>query len=79
MQRNLNRRVEAVIPVEDEGLQARLEEILQVNLADDVLAWRLQGDGSWARVADEQGVETHRRLHELALERSRRPDVLGAS
>jgi polyphosphate kinase len=77
MERNLNRRVEAVIPVEDAGLQARLEEILQVNLSDDVLAWSLQGDGSWARVQSDEGVETHRRLHELALERSRRPESRG--
>ena len=39
MPRNLDRRVEAVTPVIDPALTARLQEILDVNLADDVLAW----------------------------------------
>ncbi len=52
MPRNLDRRVEAVIPIEDPGLQERLQEVLDVNLADDVLAWRLLPDGSWRKVAD---------------------------
>jgi polyphosphate kinase len=41
MPRNLDRRVEAIFPVSDPGLQERLEEILQLNLEDDVLAWEL--------------------------------------
>ena len=41
MPRNLDRRVEALVPVDDPELQARLQEILDVNLADDVLAWKL--------------------------------------
>jgi len=74
MPRNLDRRVEAVIPVEDPSLQARLQEILDVNLADDVLAWTLGPDGRWERVQahDDARCETHVRLQELALARSRR-------
>ena len=41
MPRNLDRRVECVAPVTDPALTARLAEILEVNLADDVLAWEL--------------------------------------
>ena len=41
MPRNLDRRVEALVPVDEPELQARLEEILEVNLADDTLAWAL--------------------------------------
>ena len=41
MPRNLDRRVEALVPVDDPELQARLDEILEVNLADDTLAWTL--------------------------------------
>ena len=47
MPRNLDRRVEAVAPVDDPELQARLQEILDVNLADDTLAWELGSDGTW--------------------------------
>jgi polyphosphate kinase len=72
MPRNLDRRVEAVIPVEDASLQERLQEILDVNLADDVLAWTLGPGGHWARVPGGEGCETHVRLQELALARSRR-------
>jgi polyphosphate kinase len=72
MPRNLDRRVEAVTPVTGEELCARLQEILDVNLADDVLAWELGSDGSWAKAPTREAVSTHRRLQELALERSRR-------
>ncbi|HEX3622238.1 MAG TPA: RNA degradosome polyphosphate kinase, partial [Acidimicrobiales bacterium] len=72
MPRNLDRRVEAMTPVDDPDLQARLQEILDVNLADDTLAWTLHGDGSWAKVPSDAGVNTHLRLQELAFERARR-------
>jgi polyphosphate kinase len=74
MPRNLDRRVEALVPVATPALQARLQEILDVNLADDVLAWELGPDDTWRRVRPASGgtVETHRRFQELALERNRR-------
>jgi polyphosphate kinase len=72
MPRNLDRRVEAMAPVVDPELQERLQEILDVNLADDRLAWGLQGDGTWTKVAGDAGVNTHLRLQELAFERGRR-------
>ena len=72
MPRNLDRRVEAMAPVDDPELQSRLQEILDVNLADDTLAWQLAGDGSWSRVPAGDGVNTHLRLQELAFERARR-------
>ena len=50
MPRNLDHRVEAIIPVEDPALQRRLEQILQVNLSDDDLAWELGPDGTWTKV-----------------------------
>ena len=72
MSRNLDLRVEAVVPVEDPDLQARLQEILDVNLADDELAWELLPDDCWKRLAPSRGVNAHLRLQELAIERSRR-------
>lgn len=69
MPRNLDRRVEALVPVEDPQLQVRLHEILDVNLTDDRLAWSLAPDTTWRRVEGENGFDTHRRLEAIALER----------
>jgi polyphosphate kinase len=75
MGRNINRRVEALVPVEHPALQDRLREILDVVLADDCLAWTLSGDGRWTRLRHEGdgcGTDAHTRLQELALGRARR-------
>jgi polyphosphate kinase len=55
----------------DPALTARLEEILTVGLADDVLAWELGPDGSWSKVATSVGLDSQTRLEELAEERAR--------
>jgi polyphosphate kinase len=72
MPRNLDRRVEAMTPVVDPRLQARLQEILDVSMADDTLAWELASGGGWSRVSGEKGLNAHLRLQELAHERARR-------
>jgi polyphosphate kinase len=76
MGRNINRRVEALVPVESPPLQERLQEILDVVFSDDCLAWTLGGDGRWTRLrhgGEGCGVDSHVRLQELALGRARRP------
>ena len=75
MARNLDGRVEVMAPVEDTELQDRLQEVLDVVLADDEQSWELQPDGTWRRprATPGAGVGTNRRLRELAVERSRRP------
>lgn len=70
MQRNLDRRVEALAPVIDPDLQFRLDEILDVVLADDNLTWELHADGTWTRVGRGLGVDAHVSLQDLALARS---------
>ena len=47
MPRNLDRRVEAVTPVEDPDCAKELKEILDILLADNRQAWELQSDGSY--------------------------------
>lgn len=47
MTRNLDRRVEAIVPVEDPNLAKDLQEILGIVLADNRKAWELQPDGSY--------------------------------
>ena len=71
MPRNLDRRVEAVAPVEDPALRARLNQILEASLADDVLAWELHADGSWHKVPTERGIDAQEELMSLATERGR--------
>jgi polyphosphate kinase len=71
MQRNLDRRVEAVVPVSDRKLCERLSEILNIILADDVLAWELRNDGVWHRVPTVRGLNSHKRFQEMALESAR--------
>ncbi|HKW58981.1 MAG TPA: polyphosphate kinase 1 [Candidatus Dormibacteraeota bacterium] len=68
MPRNLDRRVEAVVPVTDTRLCRRLQQILDVALADDLLAWELGPDGSWRKVSAVRGLNSHNRFKELAIE-----------
>ncbi len=70
MQRKLDHRVELVIPVEAPALRARTEEILNLALADDGLAWELAGDGTWSRVPCVHDLRSQDRLQELARRRA---------
>jgi len=49
MERNLDRRVEALAPVIDPVSQARLRTVIEVMLADDRRAWVLGTDDVWRR------------------------------
>lgn len=49
MPRNLDRRVEAVVPVEDPNLAQDLQEILGIMLSDNRHAWDLQPDGKYVQ------------------------------
>ena len=77
MPRNLDRRVEALAPVDDPRLAARLDEILEVGRNDDLLAWELGPDSVWRRATARTGVETHATLQERARRRSERPTLRG--
>ncbi len=84
MPRNLDRRVEIIAPVHDPVSVERLDRILEIELADDQLAWTLDADGSWLRVRDEiegsladdapprDPVNAHVLLQQIALGRTRR-------
>ncbi|MBD1882385.1 MULTISPECIES: polyphosphate kinase 1 [unclassified Coleofasciculus] len=47
MRRNLDRRVEAIAPIEDPEISKDLQEILGIMLADNRHAWDLQPDGRY--------------------------------
>ena len=78
MPRNLDRRVEAVVPVTDAKLRQRLQQILDVSLADDALAWELGPDGAWRKVTTVRGLNSHTRFKELAIESAHGNGVSGS-
>jgi polyphosphate kinase len=65
MPRNLDRRVEAVTPVDDKSLHARLRAVLETCLADNRQAWDLKPDGTY--VQRSPGDEPERGTHRLLL------------
>ncbi len=70
MPRNLDRRVEVLTPVVDPDLQARLGEVLDAALRDDVLAWSLAPDGRWTRCPVGGEVESQALLQRVTTERA---------
>ena len=80
MQRNLEKRVEVLVPVEDARLQAELRFILDTQLSDQRGAWDMQSDGSYvqrsglnAKHSQQQTIErTERRLKEATRLRRRK-------
>jgi polyphosphate kinase len=70
MERNLDRRVEAMTPVTEPALQDRLRGILEVMFSDDRRAWQLDREGEWRRVetltVDPVGIDTFESLMQRA-------------
>jgi polyphosphate kinase len=50
MERNLDRRIEAMAPVKDAALQDRLRDVLAIMRRDDRRSWTLGDDATWTRV-----------------------------
>jgi polyphosphate kinase len=74
MTRNLDRRVEAITPVEDPALAAELQRILDIMLADNRQAWDMTADGRFTQRRPAEGEEergTQPTLMALTLKRDR--------
>jgi polyphosphate kinase len=67
MPRNLDRRVEAVVPVADPGLKNEVEQFLELELADDTLAWELAEIGTWTKVVPGRGANTQELMQRATL------------
>jgi hypothetical protein len=65
------------LSVLDGDEEARLDEILEVERRDDLLAWELGPDTVWRRAVPQRGIDTHATLHERARRRSERPTLRG--
>ncbi len=70
MQRNLDRRIEALFPIEDPQLRKRVIEIVDLDLEDDSSSWNLLESGDWVKPAGLSLVRAQDRFQELALERA---------
>jgi polyphosphate kinase len=58
MMRNLEHRVEVLVPVEDPALQAELRQIIDLHLADQRSAWDMQPDGTYVQRRPPEGEDT---------------------
>jgi polyphosphate kinase len=71
MDRNLDRRVEAMVPVEDSDARAKIAEMIDIMLADDRRSWQLGPNAKWRRTEEILGREgtcdTHEELKARAL------------
>jgi polyphosphate kinase len=74
MARNLDNRVELVTPVDDQAACGEIQAVIDLQLADTALAWRLRSDGGWERVRPAEGAEpfdSQMALMELASRQAR--------
>jgi polyphosphate kinase len=81
MPRNFHRRVEVMVPIEDVGLRARLIEVLQVSVSDNVKSWRLLPDGTYARADAKPGaplVRSQSRFVEMTRDKVKAAEAAGA-
>ena len=51
MPRNLDGRIEVLVPVLDPAIRSRIKATLDLQLADNVQSWKLQSDGTYVRLA----------------------------
>jgi polyphosphate kinase len=68
MPRNLDLRVEALVPIEDAELRERLDRLLALLLAPSTRAWELMADGRWQ--PGDGSVDAQEELQAEALARS---------
>ncbi|HEX4925246.1 MAG TPA: hypothetical protein VFV50_14225, partial [Bdellovibrionales bacterium] len=69
MYRNLNSRVEAIVPVEERALREKLWDVLQIMLNDQRQAWDMQPDGTYVQrlpVTETQQTGSHAQLMKIA-------------
>lgn len=77
MPRNLDKRVEILFPVEDEGLKKEVKHILDIQLEDNVKAHVLQPDGTYEKI-DKRGkvlVNSQEYFCEEATERAEKAAI----
>ncbi len=71
--RNLDRRVEAMVPIRDAALRQELIDILDHTWQDGRQAWHLRPDGSWSPPEDPDGESSQARFMAQAIAASLDP------
>jgi polyphosphate kinase len=74
MQRNLDHRVEVLMPVENARVRQEIHAVLDSALEDDTNAWSLGADGEWTRVEPRKSKRHahHDTMMRRSLKRARR-------
>ena len=70
MPRNLDRRVEVLVPVLSARVRQELNAVLDSAFADNTSAWELSPDGTWSRLSPGPGEKPH--SHQAVMQRRAR-------
>ncbi len=68
MDRNLNRRVESLVQINQPSHKIFLAELLKRYLSDDVSCWKMNSDGKWQRVSKLPSAQPLRDLQSETIE-----------
>ena len=71
MERNLDRRVEVLVPIETPALQSEILEAFEITWRDDCFTWVLGTDRRWRRLQAVNNFSAQREFKRLATARSR--------
>jgi polyphosphate kinase len=73
MTRNLDHRIEVLVPVENARVRQDVHALLDSALADDTNAWLLASDGTWTHAsAGDKSHSHHATMARRAVTRARR-------
>jgi polyphosphate kinase len=71
MERNLDRRVEVLVPIEDPALQQEIVEAFEITWRDDLYTWALGTDRRWRRLQPVNNFSAQAEFKRLERDRSR--------
>jgi polyphosphate kinase len=71
MERNLDRRVEVLVPIEDVALQKELVSAFEITWQDDLFTWALGTDRRWRRLQPVNNFSAQAEFKRLEKDRSR--------
>ncbi len=71
MPRNLDRRVEVLVPIDHPKHREWIDQVFEFALADDIVRWEMQPDDSWLRCGppDTFSPDAQERMHRWTFER----------
>ena len=70
MPRNLDKRVEVLVPVVHPKHQAWIDKVFGILMSDDVVSFEMERDGSWARVGPSEFTAEHDAQYLIHIENS---------